>query len=166
MPPANADGAAGAVDHRASTTEGTPRVNEFEILATEAYDEGVVTEVIRPAAVLPEAAARRVLVELAAWDVTANGLWYAQPTQWRRYDRPWLGPNEAGAAELLGTMQVAYGTPTRYEITIYRATITTMGTQQGWTVERLCDEALGFGGLTLATCPRADLKPPPKPFRY
>jgi len=36
----------------------------------------------------------------------------------------------------------------------------------GWTVESLCDEALGFGGLTLATCPRADLKPPPKPFRF
>jgi hypothetical protein len=141
-------------------------VNEFEILVTEAYDDGVVTEVIRPAAVLPESAAREVLVELAARDVTANGLWYAQPTQWRRYDRSWVGPDAPGAAELLGTMQVAYGTPTRYEITIYRATITTTGARNGWTVEMLCDEALSFGGLTLATCPRADLKPPPKPFRF
>jgi hypothetical protein len=34
------------------------------------------------------------------------------------------------------------------------------------TVASLCDEALKFGGLTLATCPRADLKPPPQPFRF
>jgi hypothetical protein len=34
------------------------------------------------------------------------------------------------------------------------------------TVASLCDEALQFGGLTLETCPRADLKPPPQPFRF
>jgi hypothetical protein len=33
------------------------------------------------------------------------------------------------------------------------------------TVQSLCDEALQHGGLTLDTCPRADLKPPPLPFR-
>jgi hypothetical protein len=32
-------------------------------------------------------------------------------------------------------------------------------------VQSLCDEALGFGGLNLDTCERADLKEPPKPFR-
>jgi hypothetical protein len=62
-------------------------------------------------------------------------------------------------------MEVAYGTPTRYEITIYRATLTSTGTSAGWTVETLCDEPLSFGGLRLATCPRASLRPPPKPFR-
>jgi hypothetical protein len=141
-------------------------MDELEIFMTEAYDEGVVTEVIRPAAILPESAARSVLVELAMRDVHGSGEWHAQPTLWRRFDRPWDGVDEAGTAELIGTMQVAYGTPTRYEITIYRATITRFGTMNGWTVETLCDEALGFGGLTLATCPRADLKPPPKPFRF
>ena len=141
-------------------------MDEVELLVTEAYDEGVVTEVIRPAAVLPEEAVRRVLVELALLDVCAGGRWHADPTQWRRYDRPWDGPGNPGGAQLVGTMQVAYGTPTRYEITIYRATITQVGTSAGWTVESLCDEALGFGGYTLASCPRADLKPPPKPFRF
>ena len=67
---------------------------------------------------------------------------------------------------LLGTIQVAYGVPTRYEITLFRATITTLGSQTGWTVTDLCNEALGFGKLTLETCPRADLKPPPRPFRF
>ena len=141
-------------------------MDELEIFMTEAYDEGVVTEVIRPAAILPEAAARAALVEMAMQDVHGNGRWDAQPTIWRRYDRPWDGLDDPGSAELIGTMQVAYGTPTRYEITIYRATITRFGTINGWTVESLCDEALSFGGLTLATCPRADLKPPPKPFKY
>jgi hypothetical protein len=141
-------------------------VDEFERLVAEANDEGVVTEVIRPAAVLPEEAARRVLVELALLDVGAGGLWHAEPTQWRRYDRPWAAPGVPGPAQLVGTMQVAYGTPTRYEITIYRATVTRVGTSAHWTVESLCDEALGFGGYTLAGCPRADLQPPPKPFRF
>jgi hypothetical protein len=44
-------------------------------------------------------------------------------------------------------------------------TITPFGAQHGWTVDDLCDEALGFGGYTLADCPRADLTPPPKPFK-
>ncbi len=154
----------------ASEPSGT--VNDFELLAAQAYDEFVVTEVIRPSAVLPEAAARAVLVEMALRDVNAEGRWHARPAEWRRYDRPWphaVGPgdhDEHGEANLLGTIKVAYGTPTRYEITIYRATITSAGTQQGWTVERLCDEALGFGGLTLASCPRTNLSPPPRPFRF
>ena len=40
-----------------------------ELLMAEAYDEGVVSEVIRPAAVVPEESARAVLVELALRDV-------------------------------------------------------------------------------------------------
>jgi hypothetical protein len=141
-------------------------VDDFELLVAEACDEGVVIEVIRPAAVLPEHAARAVLVELALHDVAAGGVWHSEPTQWRRYDRPFAAPGTPGDAQLVGTMQVAYGTPTRYEITVYRATVTQAGTTAGWTVESLCDEALGFGGYTLASCPRADLAPPPKPFRF
>jgi hypothetical protein len=142
-------------------------VNEFERLMTELYDDGVVEEVIRPAAVLPEEAARLVLVELALRDIDAGGTWRASPTTWHRYDRPrHVNDPTPMESRLIGTMQVAYGTPTRYEITIYRATVTRLGTSAGWTVESLCDEALGFGGLTLATCPRAALTAPPKPFRH
>jgi hypothetical protein len=140
-------------------------VDELELLAAVAYDEGVVTEVIRPAAVLPEAAARAVLVELALRDVLGDGCWQAEPTIWRRYDRSFDGGAQ-GAAALLGTMQIAYGTPTRYEITIFRATITREGASRGWTVASLCDDALSYGGLSLSTCPRAELAAPPKPFRF
>ena len=136
-------------------------------MLSEAYDEGVISEVIRPAAVLPEEAARGVLMELALRDVRVGGHWWSEPSMWKRFDNNWDGPDgSAGSAQLIGTIQVAYGVPTRYEITIFRATVTAFGARFGWTVQRLCDEALGFGDLSLDTCPRADLKPPPRPFRF
>ena len=140
-------------------------MNEFERLMTELYDDGVVEEVIRPAAILPEAAARLVLVEMAMRNIDAGGLWDATPTTWHRYDRP-RDPSDRTPIDtrLIGTLQVAYGTPTKYDITIYRATVTRLGTEAGWTVETLCDEAIGFGGLTLAECPRANLTTPPPRF--
>lgn len=137
-----------------------------ELLMAEAYDEGVVSEVIRPAAIVPEESARAVLVELALRDVHNDGLWQSEPSLWSRYDRPWQGFAAPGGAEVIGTIQVAYGTPTRYEITIYRVTLTRYGTDHGWTVESLCNEALGFGSLDLAGCPRATLAAPPKPFKF
>lgn len=142
-------------------------MNPLELLAAEVYGDIAVTEVIRPAAVLPEEAARVVLVELAHRDVRSGGTWASSPTLWQRYTGPWNGAGGAtpGDAMLLGSLQVTYGSPTRYAITIYRVTVTSHGAAAGWTVEALCDEALGYAGLTLGECPRADLKPPPKPFR-
>lgn len=142
-------------------------MNPLEMLAAEVYGDVAVTEVIRPAAVLPEEAARVVLVELAHRDVRSGGTWASSPTLWQRYTAPWSGAGGAtpGDAMLLGSLQVTYGSPTRYAITIYRATVTSHGAAAGWTVEALCDEALGYAGYTLADCPRADLKPPPKPFK-
>lgn len=133
-------------------------------------EDGGVTEVIRPAAVVPEEAARTILVELSLHSVVAGGLWHGQPSRWDRYDRPWPAPDGPGtgpdAAQLLGSIQVAYGTPTKYEITIYRVTVTHAGAALGWSVQSLSDEALGLGDLSLAKCPRARLSAPPKPFRF
>jgi hypothetical protein len=129
-------------------------------------DQTAVGEALRPAAIVPEEAARAILIELSAHDVTSNGLWQAEPSRWSRYDRPWESPRQRGRAGLIGNIQIAYGTPTKYDITIYRVTITLHGLHLGWTVQTLSDEALGFGGLTLAQCPRADLLAPPKPFRH
>jgi len=47
----------------------------------------------------------------------------------------------------------------------YRVPVTTVGTAPGSAVGKICGEPLGYGGLTLATCPRAKMQPPPKPFR-
>src|SRR5512135_3537213 len=125
------------------------------------YDDGAITEVIRPAAIVPEEAARSILMELSLNSVTAGGVWLGQPSRWDRYDRPWLGPDQPGDAALIGSIQVAYGTPTKYEITIYRVAITRYGFELGWRVQSLSDEALSFGDLTLAQCPRAALTAPP-----
>jgi hypothetical protein len=142
-------------------------VDAWEFLVAETQDEGVITEVIRPAAVLPEEAARAVLMQLALRDVRLGGRWDTEPALWRRFDAPLTGSHDQDESpQLIGEIQVAYGVPTRYEITIFRATVTRVGSEQGWTVERLCDDALQYGALTLASCPRADLKPPPKPFRF
>lgn len=137
---------------------------EPELFVIDALDEGVITEIIRPAAIVPESSARDILVELALDDVRRGGRWHAEPTMWRRYDRPWDG-NDPGPSQLLGSIQVAYGTPTRFAITIYRVTITDAGTRAGYDVERLTDEALRFGCLRLADCPRAVLSAPPPEFR-
>jgi hypothetical protein len=131
-----------------------------------AYDESVVSEVIRPAAIVPEEAARAILVELSLNSVHSGGVWRAEPSRWNRYDRPWVSTDDPGDSCLLGSIQVAYGTPTKYEITIYRVSITRRGTELGFTVQGLTNEALGHGDLTLADCPRASIQPPPKPFRF
>lgn len=131
-----------------------------------AYDDAVISEVIRPAAIVPEEAASTILIEMSLNSVTSGGLWHAEPSRWNRYDASWRSPTDAGSATLIGSIQVAYGTPTRYELTIYRVTITRHGQELGWTVGSLTDEALGLGDLTMAQCPRADLNAPPSPMRF
>jgi hypothetical protein len=136
-------------------------MNEAEVQGLDA-----ITEVIRPAAIVPEKAARDILTGMAGSSVYTGGLWLAEPSRWVRYDRPWNGPGDRGDAQRLGTLKVAYGTPTKYEITIYQVTITGAGQQAGFSVQALSDEALRFGSLTLDACPRAALIAPPKPFRH
>jgi hypothetical protein len=126
------------------------------------------TKVIRPAAILREVEARRVVAALTNLDVSDGGTWNITPGVWQRYDKPWDGASGmAGSAKLIGTIGSTYGAPTRYEITLYRVTVTAHGAELGWTTDSLCDDALGYAGLTLASCARAELKTPPMsdPFR-
>jgi hypothetical protein len=133
-------------------------------LFSQALEEVAVTEVIRPSAILGEDEARVVRSELAARDARAEGWWVATPSVWERYDRPWATPEDPGPAKQVGSMHVIYDSPKRYQITIYRAVITIHGHDQGWDVTSLCNEALGFAGLSLDNCQRADLRPPPPVF--
>lgn len=133
-------------------------------LFSQALDDVAVTEVIRPSVILDEQQARQVRSELAARDARAEGEWITTPNVWERYDRPWHESDDAGAAKLIGSMHVIYDSPSRYNITIYRAVITVHGHAQGWDVTALCNEALGYVGLSVETCARADLRPPPQVF--
>ena len=114
--------------------------------------------IIRPAAVLDEQAAAGVLLELDRLDVAAGGMWSASSSLWQRYDRPWDGAGSTrGSAQLMGSIAVMYDAPNRHQITIYKVTVTDLGRAAGWTVESVCDDALAVVGLSLATCPRAEL---------
>jgi hypothetical protein len=129
-------------------------------------EDFATSEVIRPAAILHELAAREILLGLAEDDVRDGGYWWTSTGVWRRYDRPWpKGANEPGPAVHLGTISSIYDSPQRYSVTIFRASITPEGLEEGWTVESLCNDALKHSGLTLIGCPRAELMPPPLPFR-
>ena len=141
-------------------------MNPLEQLVAETFDAGSTSEVIRPAARLGEDEARTVLAQLSLRDARKGGDWIASPSLWERYDRPWARSDNPGDALLIGSIQVAYGTPTTYEITIYRATVTQNGMAAGWTVRTLCDEALGYADLSLDTCPRVDMLPPPVRFEF
>lgn len=124
--------------------------------------------VLRPAAVLPRYEAEKVVEALTELDVANGGLWIVNPGLWQRFDEPWNGAGGlVGSSNLVGTIGCAYGSPTRYDITLYRVTITSHGMDTGWTVESLCNDALSHAGLTLASCPRASLAAPPEhdPFR-
>ncbi|MDH4158987.1 MAG: hypothetical protein OEV62_01880 [Actinomycetota bacterium] len=124
--------------------------------------------IIRPAAILDERAASRVLDELKRLDVSNGGVWNATSSLWQRYDLEWDGPGGTrGRARLLGSVAVMYDAPNRHQITIYKVTITPFGLESGWAVETLTDDALTWAGLTLDTCPRAELGDPPvrDPFR-
>ncbi len=116
------------------------------------------TEIIRPSAVLAASVAAQILRELEALDVSKGGVWSASAGLWQRYDKPWDGVGGTrGASELVGTIGAVYGTPSKYDITIYRVTVTDAGAVQGWNVDRLCDDALQHVDLTLADCPRAEV---------
>ena len=123
------------------------------------------TRVIRPAAVLADRDARAVMQWLGRHDVTAGGCWAHDVSYIKRFSGPFDGPSGMrGSAVLLGSIYITWE---RYEVTIYRVSITEEGAAAGLTVETLCDDVLSVVGLTLASCPRAQLveAPVPDPFR-
>jgi len=121
--------------------------------------------VIRPAAVLPERAAREIMSWLDDHDVTRGGCWAHDVSYVKRFSGPFDGiAGMRGSAVLLGSLHITWD---RYSVTVYRVSVTEDGAARGVTVEGLCDELFAVAGLSLATCPRAHLAaaPVPDPFR-
>jgi hypothetical protein len=126
---------------------------------------GASERVIRPAAVVPERAAREMMRWLEQHDVTRGGCWLHDTSSVQRFDQPFNGPSGMrGSAVMLGSIHITWD---RWDATIYRANVTEAGAALGMTVDSLCDEVLRPVGLTLASCPRAHLvdAPVPDPFR-
>ena len=121
--------------------------------------------VLRPSAVLPAWVAADVITSLEQRDVSLHGVWSASVGLWQRYDKPWDGKWGAkGRAQLVGAIGAVYGTPTRYDITIYRVTLTEHGRAEGWTHDALVNDALQYARVTLAQLPRARSSEPPQPL--
>lgn len=117
--------------------------------------------VIRPSAIVPEQAARQLLSWVAAHDVSHGGVWAHDVGYFKRFSGPFDGlAGMRGSALLLGTIHVTWD---KYDVTIFRVSVTEDGAARGMSVEGLCNELLVHAGLTLATCPRAELAPAPAP---
>ena len=106
---------------------------------------------------------------MLAWleqnDVSSGGLWSHDIGSIQRFSGPFDGPSGMrGSAKLLGSLHITWE---KYQVTIFRAHVTEDGIAVGMTVDALCDEVLAVAGLTLASCPRADLlaAPAPDPFK-
>jgi hypothetical protein len=132
-------------DNREETGMSAPDLESLEL-----------TRVLRPAAVLRPLEVEQVIAALRARDVGVGGVWSASPGAWQRYDTAWDEPGGTpGSAKLVGTIVMAYGTPVRGDIAITRVTVTPHGHELGWTVDSLCNDVLGYAGVTLDSCARA-----------
>ena len=121
--------------------------------------------VIRPSAIVPEHAARQLMAWVSVHDVTHGGVWAHDIGYFKRFSGPFDGVGGMrGTSVLLGTIHVTWD---KYDVTIFRVSLTDDGVAAGMTVEGICNELLVHAGLTLATCPRADLAPAPPsdPFK-
>lgn len=124
-------------------------------------------EVIRPAALLSESATRLILAGLEADDVRSGGVWNTRPGIWQRFAEPWPAgfvPTDGPGPLHVGTISCVYDSPRRYTVTVFRVSLTTLGTERGFTVESLCDDAFRYADLTLADCPRVPMGDAPKPL--
>ena len=120
--------------------------------ANSGYDQ-----VIRPAAIISDKAARVITDWLRLQDVRQGGRWRTTVSTWERFDFPWNGPaGQPGTSLPVGSVHVVYDQPRRYWATIFRVMVTPHGAALGYTVNGIADEALQQGELTLESCPRDD----------
>ena len=125
-----------------------------------------VASQIRPALVLREHDARRLLEGARREDVTRCGFFRATPAGVQVWSAPFASAQTPGAAVHLGSVDWSYDTPSRHYITIYRAYVTAAGVAAGESTVTILGRVLALARLTFEgdTLP---LAPPPQrdPFR-
>ena len=126
---------------------------------------------VRPALVLPEREVRDLLAAATRSDVSRGGVFSAGPAGIQVWSGPWDGPNgQRGTAELLGSVDWSYDTPTRHYITVYRALVTATGAGAGLTTAEVLNQVLSLSGTrldldALSPATTATVPPPRDPFR-
>lgn len=122
---------------------------------------------VRPAMVLQERDARRLLESAERSDVSRGGHFAAGPAGIQVWTGPFDGPNGShGTAQHLGSVDWSYDTPVRHYATIYRAMVTANGVAAGETTASILGRVLALADLALEGS-RVQLPLPPArdPFR-
>lgn len=122
---------------------------------------------LRPALVLPEREARRLLAAATRHDVASGGVFSAGPAGVQVWSGAWDGPGGShGSAEHLGSVDWSYDTPARYYITVYRVLVTSAGAAAGQNTGSILSRIMALGGLTADGSTLSMAVPPVRdPFR-
>lgn len=127
-----------------------------------------VASQVRPAIVLPDRDARRLLSVAEREDVSRDGCFSAGPAGVQVWSGPWDGPGGShGTSTHLGSVDWSYDTPTRHYITVYRVLVTTEGVKAGYTPADVLGMVMDLAGLSHGSETVLALEPPPArdPFR-
>lgn len=122
---------------------------------------------VRPAMVLPERDARRLLEAAEHCDVSRGGHFAAGPAGIQVWTGPFDGPNGShGTATHLGSVDWSYDTPVRHYATIYRAMVTANGVAGRETTASILGRVLALADLVLeGSRVQFPLPPARDPFR-
>ncbi len=121
---------------------------------------------VRPALVLAEQDARRLLDAARNNEVSRGGRFSCSPAGVQVWDGPWDAPDLPGSALHLGSVDWSYDTPVKHYVTIYRAMVTAAGVENGVSTETILKAVLDLTGIPLDGARVTMAIPPPRdPFR-
>ena len=121
---------------------------------------------VRPALVLAEQDARRLLDAARNNEVSRGGRFSCSPAGVQVWDGPWDSPDLPGSALHLGSVDWSYDTPVKHYVTIYRAMVTAAGVENGVSTETVLKAVLDLTGIPLDGARVTMAIPPPRdPFR-
>ena len=149
----------------ASELASTPVHRSFRMTRSSAP---AVASQIRPAIVLPDREARRLLGVDEREDVSRGGCFSAGPAGVQVWSGPWDGAGGShGTSEHLGSVDWSYDTPNRHYITVYRVLVTVKGVAAGYTSADVLGHVLDLAGLSAASEVVLAMQAPPArdPFR-
>lgn len=147
------------------TVELDPKPVHRSFRLTRPGQSSAVASQVRPAMVLPEAQARRLIAAAERGDVGRGGCFSAGPAGVQVWSGPWDGVlGTHGSSEHLGSVDWCYDTPTRHYITVYRVMVTARGAAAGQTTSGLLARVLALAGIDAGDQTALVAPPPRDPF--
>jgi hypothetical protein len=132
---------------------------------TRSKPHAAVSSQVRPALVLPDGQARKLLAAAERGDVSRGGCFSAGPAGIQIWSGPWDGVlGTHGSSEHHGSIDWCYDSPTRHYITIYRVLVTARGAAAGQTTTGLLARVLSMAGVDSSDTAALAPPPPRDPF--